>query len=136
MAVSATAAAILGLCGAYFGGMMIMGGVQFFMAGSWIGFVGGSIFFYRTQVRQAFLAFDDYPELMRLHLVMNFPLMRFQRMNLHPDHRPQERRQLEDSWAMTSMLASAYQTASPAIDEILARREQAMITELSKESES
>ena len=100
--------------------MLLLGGGQFFIAGSCIGFVGASIFFYKSQVEQAFMAFDDYPELLRLHMVMNFPLQRFQQMNLHPNHRQQERRKLQGSLALTSMLVSAYQTAGPSIDVCIA----------------
>lgn len=71
---------------------------------------------------QAFLAFDDYPELMRLHLMMNFPSVRFQHMNLRKEHREEEKRRIESSWALTSMLASAYQTAGPSIDVRIAVR--------------
>lgn len=86
------------------------------MIGSCIGYVTSAIYFYRTQIRQAFAAFDDYPELMRLHLVMNFPLMRFQRMDLRPNGRRVERARFTDSWMLPSMLTAAYQTARPSID--------------------
>jgi hypothetical protein len=97
-------------------GMLLLGGAQFFIFSSSVGFVGAAFFFYRQQVQQAFQAFDDYPELMRLHLMMNFPLMQWQKLNLHPDAIAKERQKIERSSAFTSMLASAYQTASPTID--------------------
>jgi hypothetical protein len=81
-----------------------------------VGYVTSALYFYRNQIRQAFMAFDDYPELMRLHLMMNFPLMRFQRMDLRPGRRGAERDRLASSWMLSSMLAAAYQTASPSID--------------------
>lgn len=100
------------------------------------------------QVQEAFRAFDNFPELMRLHLIMNFPTVGWNHMKLlDPDTRLQERSRIQQSWALTSMLASAYQTASPSIDvrnhhpttataypkqEIHARREQALIEQLSK----
>lgn len=130
-----SSAAILGLCGGLVGGIsaqptdlqliltddsvlgvLVIGGGQMFLIGSCIGFVGAAWTFYQSQVREAFMAFDEFPELMRLHLMMNFPAMQFQHMKLDAAHRQQERSRLAETWSTRSMLASAFQTASPAID--------------------
>jgi hypothetical protein len=65
-----------------YSGILAVGGGHFFVIGSCLGYVASAFYFYRRQLREAFYAFDDYPDLMRLHLMMNFPLMRFQRMDI------------------------------------------------------
>jgi hypothetical protein len=97
-------------------GMLSLGGGQFFVICSCLGYVGAAVYYFKGQFSQAFLAFDQYPELMRLHLVMNFPLERFEAMKIDSKSRLMERKKIVDSWKLTSMLMSAYQTASPAID--------------------
>jgi hypothetical protein len=91
LAVASTSAAIVGICGAFAGGtssrrrfnafsdasiigLLGSGGGHFFVIGSCIGYVTSALYFYRNQIRQAFLAFDDYPELIKIHLIMQFPV--------------------------------------------------------------
>jgi hypothetical protein len=93
-----------------------MGGGQFFVIGSSIGYVLSAVYFFLGQLNQSFLAFDQYPELMRLHLAMNFPLERFERMKLDQQNRLKERQRLRDSWKLSSMVVASYQTASSSID--------------------
>lgn len=81
-------------------GILATGGGHFFVIGSCVGYVSSALYFYRNQILQAFAAFDDYPELRRLHLIMNFPLMRFQRMDLRPSGRREERAKLASSWML------------------------------------
>lgn len=96
--------------------MLAIGGVQLFAIGSCIGYMASTFYFYRMQVQQSFGAFEQYPELMKLHLIMNFPLMRYQQMSLRPGLIEREKARIRKSWHLTSMLASAYQTARPSIE--------------------
>lgn len=62
------------------------------------------------------MAFDDYPRLMRLHLIMNFPMMQFQHMDMRPSEHQAIREGFARSWRLSSMLAAAHQTAQTSID--------------------
>lgn len=97
-------------------GLIASGGGHFFVIGSCVGYVSSALFFYRNQIRQAFIAFDDYPRLMRLHLIMNFPMMQFQHIDMRPSEHQAVRERFARSWRLSSMLAAAYQTANPSID--------------------
>ncbi|KAK3054716.1 hypothetical protein LTR09_004445 [Extremus antarcticus] len=83
MATSFTAAAFTGLGTAYatalFAGPVASIG---FVIGSCVGYIASAIFYWRTAMETALIAFDDHPELLHLHLVKNYPNIGFQKLRL------------------------------------------------------
>jgi len=53
-----------------------------FVIGSCVGYIASAIFYWRTAMETALIAFDDHPELLHLHLVKNYPNIGFQKLRL------------------------------------------------------
>ncbi|KAI1087452.1 hypothetical protein F5B19DRAFT_66941 [Rostrohypoxylon terebratum] len=119
MFVASSTAALLGLATAAASGILTGGGSLGFLLGSCVGFVGGSIHYYRQCLRQALVTLDEHPSLMQLHLAYNFPWQGYQHL---------QRSQLRSkSWWTTSFarqgnLIAAWMSASSALDEIHDRK--------------
>lgn len=77
-------------------------------------------------------AFDEFPSLLQHHMIQTYPFARFGRWDMRiAAQRAELRTRIVRSRIWTDMLASSYQTASASIEEIMARREIAIIDELS-----
>ncbi|XHG07574.1 hypothetical protein AWENTII_010710 [Aspergillus wentii] len=118
-------AALFGLCGAGLLGYTIGAGGIGFAGGSCVGFIAGTITYFMDCRRQSLLALARYPELMRLHLFINYP-SRDYRMPFANDEMDLE---------MKGMLISAWHSAATTIEEIQYDEERRIVAGYSKEME-
>ncbi|KAI0151911.1 hypothetical protein F4776DRAFT_599260 [Hypoxylon sp. NC0597] len=119
MFVASSTAALVGLATAAAAGILTGSGSLGFLLGSCVGFVGGSVHYYRQCLRQALVSLDEHPSLMQLHLAYNFPWLGYQHL-----HRCQLR---PENWRGASFsrqgnLIAAWMSASGALDEIHDRK--------------
>lgn len=88
-----------------------------FAGGSCIGYVASTVFFWRSTEALAMKAYDDYPQLMMLHLFRNYRTMGFDRVPVRTaEERGEFRRKVQGSLALRCLLMAAWHTASPAIE--------------------
>ncbi|KAI2622906.1 hypothetical protein GGS26DRAFT_566509 [Hypomontagnella submonticulosa] len=131
MFVASSTAALVGLATAAVGGILTGSGSLFFIVGSCLGFVGGSLHYYRMSLAQALSALDEHPTLMQLHLAYNFPWLGYQHL---------ARSQLRsDRWRRTTFarqgnLIAAWLSASDALDEIHDRKTALVLETIVKEA--
>lgn len=122
MTTSFSAAAITGLGTAYatamaFGPVASIG----FAIGSCIGYIASTIFYWRTTVATALIAFDDHPELMYLHLIRNYPQFGFQRVKMDsPEAQAEFRQRLRggdiEGLKLRCFMMASWHTAAPSIE--------------------
>lgn len=78
--------------------------------------------YYRSCLDQALLALDNHPHLLLLHLDGDYPTHRWDlggvRALLDGRH---------NGWVRKSMLVTAWQSAGPALDEVQAQKENAIV---------
>jgi len=122
--------AFCGMTGAMFGSFLFGTASLPFLAASSLGFVLGAHRWYYASLEKALLSLDAYPELLRLHLDINYPEERFRKMNIKAFRSERFRR----DWRWKSMLVSSWLTAQPAIDNIAANEEEALIAEYAESS--
>ncbi|OTB03101.1 hypothetical protein M426DRAFT_322127 [Hypoxylon sp. CI-4A] len=117
--VASSTAALVGLASAAAAAMFTGSGSLGFLLGSCVGFVGGSIHYYRMSLAQALASLDEHPSLIQLHLAYNFPWLGYQ-------HLPRKLMRSElwarSSYARQGNLIAAWMSASSALDEIHDRR--------------
>ncbi|KAL8693232.1 MAG: hypothetical protein Q9218_001905 [Villophora microphyllina] len=131
MVVGTTAAAISGVLCAAVGGMLIGVGSLSFVFGATIGFAAGVWKHWHSSMIYAMTAFEEYPSLMLLHLDANFPLYRWRKRRLGDG---EGRSGL--TWRERSMLATAWQSAGAALEEIHTQRENAVVRDIVERSQS
>ncbi|KAI9147137.1 hypothetical protein HJFPF1_13169 [Paramyrothecium foliicola] len=124
MMVASTSAALIGLGAACTAGVLGSAGTLGFLFGSCVGFIGGSIYYYRMAMMQALQALEDQPRLLQMHLVWNFPHMGFQRLSRDQLTRGYWQ---NGSAIRHSVLVAAYQSASSDLEQIYERRAQLLV---------
>ncbi|KAK1569710.1 uncharacterized protein LY79DRAFT_571394 [Colletotrichum navitas] len=115
MLAGTSTAAVIGLSAAMIGSSIWGTAALPFLVGSSIGFVLGSARWYVVATREALLQLDNYPSILRLHLIANFPWkpeLGRKGVDWYTSDRFRSR------WEMESMLVAAWLTAQPALDEI------------------
>ncbi|KAI1339615.1 hypothetical protein F5Y15DRAFT_383229 [Xylariaceae sp. FL0016] len=130
MIVASSSAALVGLAMAVGGAVFLSSGGLGFMIGSCMGFVGAAAHYYHMSLMQAFVALEDHPRIMQLHLAYNFPWMGFQRLNSEQLRRDWWKRK----WARQGNLIAAWHSASGALDEIHDRRNQLLVDDTVEKS--
>ncbi|RAH84614.1 hypothetical protein BO86DRAFT_416648 [Aspergillus japonicus CBS 114.51] len=108
-------AAIIGLFGATVLGYACTAGAVGFLGGSCLGFLLGSIGYYRTCCHQSLIAFVKYPELMRHHIDMDF--------GMHGVAKASRFR----GATLQGMLVAAWHSAVPAIEDIQNQEEARLV---------
>ena len=83
-----------------------------FLVSSSFGFMIGTIRWYYATLERALLHLDTYPEMLRLHLDLNYPREGFRRMGVEAFRSERFQR----SWKLESMLVASWLTAQPALD--------------------
>ena len=120
MVAGSTTAAIFGL------GLSVISSVIWgtaalpFIIGSSVGFAVGSVRWYIQSTSEALSSLQDYPALLRLHLLANFPRDQRLRTWEMSQFRPAV---FDQSWTLRSMLVASWLTARPALDDIHTRIE-------------
>jgi hypothetical protein len=124
MVAGSTAAAIFGL-GFSITASVIWGTAALpFIIGSSLGFAVGSVRWYVHSVEDALCSLNDYPALIRLHLLANFPRdNRFRTWEIS-QFNPTV---FKPSWTLKSMLVASWLTARPALEDIQGRIEAGII---------
>lgn len=110
-------AAILGFCGASLLGYGFTAGAVGFMAGSCLGFIIGTVGYFRSSYQQSVLAFVRYPQLIRHYLWAEFGargVHQFQQF--HDEDVNQTVGVVNRSIVLQGMLISAWHSAIPAIE--------------------
>ncbi|KAI4202301.1 MAG: hypothetical protein LQ350_002685 [Teloschistes chrysophthalmus] len=129
MVVGTTAGAVGGVVSAVLGGLILGVGSLPFVVGASIGFIVGLWKHYHSSVIYAMNALEDYPSLMLLHLDANFPLYRWKKRRIGGG---EGRSAL--TWTEKSMLATAWQSAGAALDEIHTQKENAVVRDIVESS--
>ncbi|KAF2482655.1 hypothetical protein BDY17DRAFT_298913 [Neohortaea acidophila] len=107
-----------------------------FTIGSCIGFVSSAIFYWRSAQALAMKAFDDFPELMMLHLIRNYRTQGFDKIPIKTSKdRLAFRSRLQNELSLRCLLMAAWHTAAPAIEEVSSRREAALVDRLTSVEE-
>ncbi|KAJ0163504.1 hypothetical protein CTA2_2886 [Colletotrichum tanaceti] len=115
MIAGVSAAAVLGLSAAMIGSTIWGTAALPFIVGSSLGFALGSTRWYVIATKEALLQLDNYPSLLRLHLIANFPWkpeLGRKSVAWYTSDR------FNSSWQMRSMLVVGWLTAQPALDDI------------------
>ncbi|OLN97041.1 hypothetical protein CCHL11_02212 [Colletotrichum chlorophyti] len=124
MLAGTSTAAVLGITAAMVGSIIWGTAALPFIVGSSVGFVLGSTRWYAIATKEALLQLDNYPSILRLHLIANFPW------------KPELGRRGVDwytvsrfnaNWQMKSMLVASWLTAQPSLDEIRSRTEAGLV---------
>jgi hypothetical protein len=111
--VSGTVASIVvGMSGASVGAVLFDTATIPFVISACAGFMLGAWGFYRDAVRKSLRAVDRFPQLLRLHLDLNFPHRGFNAWDL----RAMRSDTFGGSWVMQSMLVASWLTANQAIE--------------------
>jgi hypothetical protein len=121
-----TSAALFGLTAAVVGSSIWGTASLPFMFGSTMGYGLGIWRWYSNSVIESMYVVDKYPELLRLHMLANFPWQRSLREKRLEWY---QSRTFERSWVLQSMLVVGWLSARPAIDEIYVKREAKIIEE-------
>jgi hypothetical protein len=124
MIAGTTTAAIFGITFAIVSAVICGTAAVPFIFGSSIGFALGSFRWYAASSEEALIRLGSHTALMRLHLFGNFP--REKRIT-HLKMEDYRREVFEKSWILKSMLTASWLTALPALDDIQAREEGAII---------
>jgi hypothetical protein len=124
MIAGTTTAAIFGITFAIISASFVGTAALPFIIGSSIGFALGSFRWYAASSEEALIRLDSHTSLMRLHLLGNFPRERRITQLEAGDYR---REVFERSWILKSMLTASWLTATPALDDMFARQEAAVI---------
>lgn len=107
--ISGTTSAIaMGLGGSAIGAALFGTASLTFMVFSCVGFVYGSVGFYRNAMTRSLIALERNPRLMQLHLDANYPSQGFLR-------RIPAREEIRRSWILQSMLVVSWLSAQPAL---------------------
>lgn len=96
-----------------------------FIASASLGFALGTFRWYYSSLRQALIAMDAYPALLRLHLDANYPWKRFRTWGLGAFRSEQ----FNKSLVLQQMLVVAWLTAQPALEEVRTNEEKSLIEE-------
>lgn len=96
-----------------------------FIASASLGFILGTSRWYYASLRQAMIAMDAYPALLRLHLDANYPRKQFRTWGLGAFR--SER--FNNSLVLQQMLVVAWLTAQPALEEVRSNEEKILIDE-------
>lgn len=107
--ISGTTSAIaMGLGGSAIGAAFFGTASLTFMVFSCIGFVYGSVGFYRNAITRSLIALERNPRLMQLHLDANYPSRGFLRGVPSSE-------EIGRSWVLQSMLVVSWLSAQPAL---------------------
>ena len=109
------------ICGSFLYGVASLP----FIASASLGFVLGTFRWYYTSLRQALLAMDAYPALLRLHLDANYPTRRFRTWGLNAFRSERFKKSL----ILQQMLVVAWLTAQPALEDVRSNEEKSLIEE-------
>jgi hypothetical protein len=123
--VGSTSAVFFGMTGAICSTFLYGVASIPFIASASLGFVLGSFRWYLASLRQAMIAMDAYPALLRLHLDANYPWKRFRTWGLAAFR--SER--FNESLVLQQMLVVAWLTAQPALEEGRANEEKSLVDE-------
>ena len=104
--------AFCGMTGAMLGSFLFGTANLPFLAASSLGIGIGAHRWYAATLEQALLSLDAYLGLLRLHLDINYPEVRFRRMGIEAF----QSERFRWDWRWNSMLVSSRLTAHPAID--------------------
>ncbi|KAL8772201.1 MAG: hypothetical protein Q9194_004685 [Teloschistes cf. exilis] len=129
MVVGTTAGAVGGVVSAVLGGLILGVGSLPFVFGASVGFMVGLWKHYQSSVTYAMAALEDYPSLMLLHLDANFPLYRWKKRRIGS-----REGQATLTWTEKSMLATAWQSAGTALEEIHTQKENAVVRDIVESS--
>jgi hypothetical protein len=102
-----------------------------FVIGSSLGFILGSWRWYATATSQAMASLDQYPALLRLHLLANFPSSALLRT------RPLEQfnsAAFRGGWELKSMLVAGWLSAGPSLEAIQTQAEATLVEEYAKDT--
>ncbi|GLA12707.1 hypothetical protein AnigIFM62618_008662 [Aspergillus niger] len=123
-----SSAAIIGMLGATVMGYAFMAGAVGFLGGSCIGFVPGSIGYYRTCARQSLIAFLKYPDLLRHHIAIDFGMHGVDKASRFWGTDMQKTMcDIKSDVALQGMLVAAWHSAVPAIEEIQSQEEARLV---------
>ena len=123
-------AAVVGLSVSIVGGTIWGTAALSFIVGSSVGFALGSLHWYSRATDQALVHLRRYPALMRLHLIANFPWK--PELEARPvDWYTVDR--FSSDWVYRSILVAGWMTAQPALDDIRAREEAAIVDAYAQE---
>ncbi|PYH61845.1 uncharacterized protein BO96DRAFT_417393 [Aspergillus niger CBS 101883] len=112
-----SSAAIIGMLGATVMGYAFTAGAVGFLGGSCVGFVLGSIGYYRTCARQSLVAFLKYPDLLRHHIAIDFGIHGVDKASRFWGTDMQKTMcDIQSDVALQGMLVAAWHSAVPAIE--------------------
>ncbi|KAK1973273.1 hypothetical protein LZ30DRAFT_744060 [Colletotrichum cereale] len=131
MLAGTSTAAVIGLSAAMIGSSIWGTAALPFLVGSSMGFVLGSTRWYIIATREALLQLDNYPSILRLHLIANFP-WKPELGRKSVDWYTSDR--FSSTWQMKSMLVAGWLTAQPALDEIRNRTEAGIVESYVRQS--
>ncbi|PYI14844.1 hypothetical protein BO99DRAFT_426052 [Aspergillus violaceofuscus CBS 115571] len=121
-------AAIIGLFGATVLGYACTAGAVGFLGGSCLGFLLGSIGYYRTCCHQSLIAFVKYPELMRHHIDIDFGMHGVAKASRFRGASVQTTvQEVRGDVALQGMLVAAWHSAVPAIEDIQNQEEARLV---------
>ncbi|KAI9042949.1 uncharacterized protein KD926_004740 [Aspergillus affinis] len=130
LVAGSSSAAVIGLFGATLMGFSFTAGAVGFVGGSCIGFIVGTIGYYRTCYQQSLIAFAKYPDLLRHHIFIDFGMhgvdkaSRFLGGNLQKTVED-----IKGDLALQGMLIAAWHSAVPAIEDIHNQEEARLVSE-------
>ena len=112
-----SSAAIIGMLGATVMGYAFTAGAVGFLGGSCVGFVMGSIGYYRTCARQSLIAFLKYPDLLRHHIAIDFGMHGVDKASQFWGTDVQRTMsEIQSDISLQGMLVAAWHSAVPAIE--------------------
>ncbi|KAF9884468.1 hypothetical protein FE257_001729 [Aspergillus nanangensis] len=122
-------AALLGLFGASLLGYTLSAGAIGFVGGSCVGFIIGTVGYYRTSFRQSIVTLMRYPELLRHQLSTDFGMHGVEKVNrFWGKDMKHVVEVVEGDWALQGMLIAAWHSATPAIQDIQDQEERNLVS--------
>ncbi|TEA17721.1 hypothetical protein C8034_v010049 [Colletotrichum sidae] len=124
MLAGTSTALVVGLAASFVGSSIWGTAGLPFIVGSSLGFVIGSAKWYATATKEALLQLENYPSLLRLHVMANFPWkpeLGRRGVEWYTANR------FNSNWQMRSLIVVGWLTAQPALEEIRSRREAELV---------
>jgi hypothetical protein len=123
--IGSTSAVFFGMTGAICGTLFYGVASVPFIASASLGFALGTFRWYYASLRQALIAMDAYPALLRLHLDANYPQKQFRTWGLGAFRSERFKKSL----ILEQMLVVAWLTAQPALEEVRSNEEKILVEE-------
>jgi hypothetical protein len=112
-----SSAAILGLFGATLMGYAFTAGAIGFVGGSCLGFILGTVGYYRTCHQQSLIAFIKYPDLLKHHIIIDFGMHGVDKVSRFWGKDSENILQdVKSDISLRGMLIAAWHSAVPAIE--------------------